>query len=91
MTMSSSKCCNCGIDMEERVRKERPVESNSFITRYNTPLNYILFIVCMCTHKHDIPQLTSGRQESNLHESFLFSLCSSHGSNSGHWAQQQVP
>lgn len=62
MIMSSSKRYNCGIDMEERVKKEHPVECNSFIMRYNTLLNYILFIVCMCTHKHDIPQHTGGHQ-----------------------------
>lgn len=70
MTMSSSKPCNYGIDMEERVKKEHPVECNSFI-RHNTPFNYILFIVCMCTHKHEIPQLTSGHQRAT-YKSHLF-------------------
>lgn len=71
MTTSSSKPCNCDMDMEERVKKEHPVECNSFIMQYNTPLSYILLIVCMCTHKREIPQHTGGHQRAT-YKSHLF-------------------
>lgn len=60
------------MDMEERVKKEHLVECNLFIIWYNTLLNYILFIVCMCTHKHEIEQYTGGHQRATYKSHFFF-------------------